>query len=78
MWREGMIHIKSQDGTYKEIKFQIKVHDEACEFGIEGGRITRLWLEMDGKMIALFDHGWELAPSCREASLAILALKLQN
>ena len=31
-------------------------------YGINGGRISKLWIKMDGKVIASYDRGWDIKP----------------
>ena len=47
------------DGTAYE--FQIKHYDEPSEHGIDGGRISKLWLRRWGENHATisYDRGWE-------------------
>ena len=47
MWKEGTIGIPKKDGGYKAVHYWIKVYDEGSEFGINGGRISKLTLKMD-------------------------------
>ena len=55
MWKEGNI-----DGY----RYQIKVYDEASdEYGINGGRISKLWMQKDGKEVANYDRGWDRRPT---------------
>lgn len=74
MWKEGTICIPKKDGGYKAVHYWIKVYDEGSEFGINGGRISKLTLKMDGKTIANYDRGWDIEPTCEEANLALCIL----
>lgn len=50
MWREGTIGIPNKDGGYKSVKYWIKHFDKPSEdYGINGGKISKLSLKMDGK-----------------------------
>ncbi len=53
MWTGGKI-----DG----FDFVVKRFDEGSEFGINGGRISKLWIGKDGKEYANYDRGWDRRP----------------
>lgn len=75
MWTEGTIGIPKKDGGYKAVHYCIKHYDEPSEeYGINGGRISKLSLKMDGERIANYDRGWDLEPTCEEANLALCIL----
>lgn len=54
MWTSGKI-----DG----FDFQVKHFDEGSEFGIDGGRISKLWIAKDGIEHANYDRGWDKRPA---------------
>ena len=54
MWKDGII-----DGY----RYQVKVFDEGSDFGINGGRISKLWMQKDGKEAANYDRGWDVRPT---------------
>ena len=62
MWHEGKIEIPTAEGT-KIAKYQVKAYDEGSEYGINGGRISKLWIKMDGKVITNYDRGWDIKPN---------------
>ena len=41
---------------------------------INGGKISKLSLKMDGEWIANYDRGWDIKPTCEEAELALCIL----
>lgn len=43
-------------------------------YGINGGKISKLSLKMDGEWIANYDRGWDIEPTCEEAKLALSIL----
>lgn len=49
-WREF------KKGDYSGVA---KVYDEPSQYGINGGRISKLWLEHKGKPILNYDRGWD-------------------
>ena len=53
----------------------MKHFDEPSEdYGINGGKISKLSLKMDGEWIANYDRGWDIKPTCEEAELALCIL----
>ena len=75
MWKEGPIGIPEKSGKYKEVHYWIKVYEEPSEeYGINGGKISKLSLKMDGEWIANYDRGWDIKPTCKEAELALCIL----
>lgn len=56
MWKEGIIGIPTKAGEYKKVKYWVKHFDEPSEeYGINGGKISKLCLKMDGEWIAKND-----------------------
>ena len=75
MWSEGTIGIPKKDGKYKSVKYWVKYFEEPSEdYGINGGKISKLSLKMDGEWIANYDRGWDIEPTCEEANLAFCIL----
>ena len=74
MWREGTIGIPKKDGGYKAVYYSVKVYEEGNQFGINGGKISKLTLKMEGVIIANYDRGWDIEPICEEANLALCIL----
>lgn len=72
-WRQGGILVPV-DGKMVCCNFWAKVYDEPSEFGIEGGRISKLEIRIDGKCTCNYDRGWDIKPmnEATEIALAIL------
>ena len=62
MWHEGTIGIPMQDGGYQIAHYWVKSFDEGSEWGINGGRISKLTIKIDGKITANYDRGWDIEP----------------
>ena len=62
MWHEGSILIPTAEGN-KIAKYQVKAFDKGSEYGINGGKISKLWIRLDGKIIASYDRGWDIKPN---------------
>lgn len=69
MWKEGII-----DGY----RYQVKVYDEGSEFGINGGRISKLWMQKDGKEAAYYDRGWDIRPNAKAKATYEKLLAMYN
>ena len=78
MWSEGTIGIPAASGKYTAVHYWVKYYEEPSEeFGINGGKISKLTLKVDGKIICNYDRGWDTKPTCKEAELT-LAILLNN
>ena len=58
MWTQGIIN---------GFEFEVKHFDEGSEFGINGGRISKLFIKKAGKIYASFERGWGVHPSDKES-----------
>jgi len=72
MWNQGNIKVGGST-----INYWVKSFEEGSQFGIENGRISKLMLKRDGKVIANYDRCWDTMPidSEAEAALALLMTK---
>ncbi len=63
LWREGTIGIPVNKGKETKIAhYWAKVYDEGSEFGIDGGRISKLRITINGETVVSYDRGWEIEP----------------
>jgi hypothetical protein len=70
MWNKGSIKIENQTFTYSA-----KVYGEPSEdYGIEGGRISKLEIRLGDFPVARYDRGWDIEPETENAQLALLAI----
>jgi len=53
MWSNGKI-----DGN----EFQVKHFENGSEYGIDEGRISKLEIRKDGKLLVNYDRGWDKKP----------------
>lgn len=58
MWKQGQIKV---NGT--TVDFVIKVFEKSSEFGINGGRISKLNIRLGNKELANYDRGWDIKPT---------------
>ncbi len=71
VWHEGVIGIPKEGGHPVRVTFQVKLYKAGSGFGINGSRISKLWLAIDGNTVANYDRGWDTEPTCEEAKLAL-------
>ncbi len=68
MWSEGTIGIP---GRKSICHYWVKHYDEPSEeFGIDGGRISKLMIKIDGRIAANYDRGWDMKPVDEDVRLA--------
>jgi hypothetical protein len=69
MWKQGSIKVGSST-----ISYWVKSFEEGSQFGIDKGRISKLMLKRDGRVIANYDRGWDIMPIDSEAEAALADL----
>jgi hypothetical protein len=74
MWKEGSLKVHGSIFHY-----WLKQYGENSQFGIEGGRISKLMLKRKDKVVANYDRGWDVEPSDPDTQLALeLLLHSEN
>ena len=66
MWKEGSIKI--HDSIFH---YWMKQYDEGSEYGIDGGRISKLMIKCEGITVCNYDRGWDINPETPDAQLAL-------
>jgi len=66
MWKEGSIKVNNSIFHY-----WMKQFDEGSEWGIDGGRISKLMIKRSGEIVCNYDRGWDIKPSDPDAQLAV-------
>ena len=70
MWSEGSLKI----GT-SIFHYWVKHYEEPSEdYGIEGGRISKLTLKKNRKIVYNYDRGLDVAPADKETETALAIL----
>jgi hypothetical protein len=79
IWHEGTIGIPTGD-TYTVAHYWVKAYDEPSDdYGIYGGRISKLSIKINGKFTANYDRGWDMEPAKDdEATQLVYCILLQN
>ena len=57
MWKTGTFKINNCTFDYS-----IKVYEEGSDYGIDGGKISKLTLERNGATVCCYDRRWEITP----------------
>lgn len=65
MWAEGSLKVYNSVFHY-----WVKHYDESSQFGIDGGRISKMMLKRDGKVVLNYDRGWDITASDPDTDLA--------
>ena len=65
-WREGDLSVCGELYHY-----HMKQYDIGSEFGIDGGRISKLTVTHSGKTVCHYERGWDIKPSDPGAELAL-------
>ena len=74
MWSKGSIEI---DGT--KVQYWVKHFEEGSEWGIDGGRISKLECRVDDEMLLHYERGWDKKPTTKLAKKAYATmLKMYN
>lgn len=71
-WKEAIIENKGKD-----YKITFKQFEEGSEFGINGGRISKLTISLGKEKVANYDRGWDIEPT-DEDTKEVLELLLYN
>jgi hypothetical protein len=73
MWKESSIKVNGEVFHY-----WMKQYDKGSEWGIDGGRISKLMLKRDGKIVCNYDRGWDIEPADENTQLALEFLLHNN
>ena len=69
MWKEGAIHIGG-----KVYRYWVKHYEEGSQFGIDGGRISKLMIKRGGEIVCNYDRGWDIKPVDEDTEFALAIL----
>lgn len=57
MWRKGALKVNNCWYQY-----WIKVYDEPSEYGIDGGRVSKVIITRKDETVCNYDRGWGIKP----------------
>ncbi len=70
MWKMGTLSI---DG--ERVRYWALVFDEPSDYGIDGGRISKLTVRHKDTCLLNYDRGWDRLPETKMARIALGSLK---
>ena len=73
MWKEG--ELKVYDNIFH---YWMKVYEGPSAFGINGGKVSKLMLKRNGKIVCNYDRGWDVKPADPDTELAVELLLHSN
>jgi hypothetical protein len=74
MWKQGAILVPNPDESHTTVRYWAKVYETGSQFGIEGGRISKLMLKADNEIIYNYDRGLDIPPQSETAEKALAIL----
>lgn len=80
-WHEGTIGIPQKDGSSKIAHYWVKAYTRKSEYGINGGRISKLRIKIDNEVVADYDRGWNTKPDENNETIMVayyICLKSYN
>lgn len=72
---EGIIAIPQKDGRRIIAQYWVKAYDEGSEYGIDGGRISKLSIKINNEWVVNYERGWDIKPD-KENEAAQIALAI--
>ncbi len=72
-WQEGAMRVPD-GGIYH---YWVKAYETGSEFGIDGGRVSKLTLQRKGETVCNYDRGWDIEPVDEETQIALEILLQQ-
>ena len=69
MWKEGSLKVGNS-----VFHFWAKCFDEPSEFGIDGGKVSKLMLKRNTKVAYNYDRGLDVAPADEDTEIALAIL----
>lgn len=74
MWKEGTVSVNGEIFHY-----WMKQYEEGSEYGINGGRISKLTIKRSGREVYNYDRGEDIAPIDKNTETALeIILKRNN
>lgn len=70
MWKTGAMKVGKSI-----FHFWVKCFDEASQYGIDNGRISKLCLKRKDTIVCNYDRGWDIEPSDEETQTALEIMK---
>lgn len=74
MWSRGIC--RAESGAMYE--YEVKHYSEGSEFGIDGGRISKMWIATSGKEVASYERGWDVEPEVGSEAYKVMRELIQK
>ena len=74
MVKEGTIGNLKEGKADGICRYLLKAYDEPSEYGINGGKITKLLIERNGVATCNYDRGWSIKPQDELSNMALCIL----
>lgn len=58
-WIKGKIEFDEE----RDLKYCLKVFEQGSEYGINGGKISKLEIRLGSEILVNYDRGWDVTPS---------------
>ena len=65
-WKEGSLKVYGSIFHY-----WVKAYDTGSEWGIDGGKVSKLMIRRDGEIVCNYDRGWDIEPSDPDTQMAL-------
>lgn len=66
LWHEGALKVYGDSFHY-----WVKQYDTPSQYGIDGGRVSKLCIKRDGVDVCNYDRGWDIKPNDPNTQLAM-------
>ena len=74
MVKEGTIGNLKEGKADGICRYLLKAYDEPSEYGINGGKISKLLIERNGVTTCYYDRGWDIEPQDELTNIALCIL----
>ncbi len=74
MWKEGTIGVPKKGGGYTVVHYRAKVYKKKSMYGIDGGKISKATLKINGEVVYNYDRGRDVPPQNEAADKALAIL----
>ena len=65
-WSRGTIQTTANGKKRVSVDYRVKSYSKGSDWGIDGGKISKLEMRIGGKAVALYDRGWAQKPDAND------------
>ena len=78
-FHEGTIGIPVKGSSKMKIVHDwVKAYEEGSDYGINGGKISKLLIKIDGKVVVSYERGWDVEPDTNDQDVMVAYSILLN